>query len=125
MKAGHSRTLPARSTLSRVLKDTPILTALPVAHRLSPATLALAALAGGSPCSLILSLLQFLRMQGAVHDETATSGRKEHTLHASHRDEWQIMQADLFFYLPAIALSLAVRLKGPWTLSMPLRHPRS
>lgn len=49
VKAGDSRTLPARSTLSRVLKDAPVLTALPIAHRLSPATLALAALAG-RPC---------------------------------------------------------------------------
>ena len=51
MKAGDSRTLPARSALSRVLKDAPVLTALPIAHRLSPATLALAALAGRPLCS--------------------------------------------------------------------------
>ena len=48
VKAGDSCTLQARSTLSRLLKDSPILTALPIAHRLSPATLVLVALAGKS-----------------------------------------------------------------------------
>ena len=46
VKAGDERTLPARSLLSRILKDTACLNCLPVAQRLSPCSLAMVALAG-------------------------------------------------------------------------------
>ncbi len=49
MKMGDSRTMHARTTLARILKDSAFVTLLPVAQRLCPCSLATAALAGVSP----------------------------------------------------------------------------
>lgn len=46
VKTGDSRTMHARTTLARILKDSAFVTVLPVAQRLSPCALAMAALAG-------------------------------------------------------------------------------
>ena len=46
MKTGDGRTMPARTTLARILKDAAFVTSLPIAQRLCPSSLAMAALAG-------------------------------------------------------------------------------
>lgn len=46
MKTGDSRTLHARSSLSKILKNSAFVTTLPIAQRLSPCSVAIAALAG-------------------------------------------------------------------------------
>ena len=53
VKMGDSRTMHARTTLARILKDSAFVTSLPVAQRLCPCSLATAALAGVSPLSSI------------------------------------------------------------------------
>ena len=55
VKAGDSRTMHARTTLARILKDAILVTAVPVAQRLSPCALAMAALAG-LPLSFSMSV---------------------------------------------------------------------
>ena len=46
VKTGDGRTMHARTTLARILKDSAFIAAVPIAQRLSPCSLATAALAG-------------------------------------------------------------------------------
>ena len=48
VKTGDNRTLPARMALARILKDSAFVTSLPIAQRLNPCSLTMAALAGVS-----------------------------------------------------------------------------
>lgn len=61
VKTGDSRTMQARTTLARILKDSAFVTSLPIAQRLCPCALAIAALSG---LSLASQPHQCLHLQG-------------------------------------------------------------